>query len=112
MFNVRDYRSNSGVCWHFLNADTIVVVTGNNNHLQPITPPAAIFELLVNNIPALRCLLHSRSSAPDLRCDGYIYDITLRECITVSFVFLSDAADVILIREITRFTHSLQVRGR
>lgn len=46
-----------------LTPDTIDVDSpdGNNNHLRPITPQAATLVGLVNNIPALRCLLHGMS---------------------------------------------------
>lgn len=90
VFDVGDYRSNSGPSVHFQNPDTIVVVSGNNNHHRPITPPVATFELLVNNIPALRCLLRSMRSAHHLLCEVYTCTTQMRSHVELLLFFLSE----------------------
>lgn len=46
-----------------LTPDTMDVDSPNADecHIRPITRPVACLEALVNNIPALRCLLHGMS---------------------------------------------------
>lgn len=71
--------------------------------------------LLVNNIPALRCLLHSMSRSAhkiprDLHRDVYVYVTTLHECATISSCLFVSLMLLILFKYKQFITRSIKMR--